>query len=85
MPSIGTSSNNNNTLTSTMEREPSTGISILVVGGGIAGFTLAIEAYRKGHDVRVVERRPQGEYSGTAHQVTSQAYLLTHPTKVRSS
>lgn len=29
---------------------------MLVVGGGIAGFTLTIEAHRKGHNVRVVER-----------------------------
>lgn len=40
-----------------MERDPRTGLSILVVGGGIAGLCFAIEAYRKGHNVRVVERR----------------------------
>lgn len=47
-----------------MEREPSTGISVLVVGAGIGGLTFAIEAYRKGHDVRVVERSPEGQCSG---------------------
>jgi 2-polyprenyl-6-methoxyphenol hydroxylase-like FAD-dependent oxidoreductase len=47
-----------------MEREPSTGVSVLVVGAGIGGLTFAIEAYRKGHDVRVVERSPEGQYSG---------------------
>ncbi|KAA8648032.1 FAD-dependent oxidoreductase [Aspergillus tanneri] len=44
-----------------MEREQDTGISILVVGGGIAGLTFAIEAHRKGHNVRVIEQRLRGE------------------------
>lgn len=41
-----------------LKRYPSSGLSALVVGGGIAGLAFAIEAYRKGHDVRIVERRP---------------------------
>ncbi|KAL7622323.1 hypothetical protein AAE478_007827 [Parahypoxylon ruwenzoriense] len=40
-----------------MERYPPSGISILIVGSGIAGLGFAIEAYRKGHSVRIVERR----------------------------
>lgn len=52
-----------------MEREESTGMSILVVGGGIAGLSFAIEAFRKGHDVRVVERHGKGEYFGKKHSV----------------
>ena len=47
-----------------MEREEDTGISILVVGGGIAGLTFAIEAHRKGHNVQIVERRLRGETAG---------------------
>lgn len=43
---------------STMERYPLSGLSILIVGGGIGGLTFAIEAHRKGHDVRVLEKRP---------------------------
>lgn len=43
---------------SIMERHPLSGLSILIVGGGIGGFTFAIEAHRKGHDVRVLEKRP---------------------------
>ncbi|SJL01263.1 related to fusarubin cluster-monooxygenase [Armillaria ostoyae] len=39
-------------------REPLSGIDILIAGGGLAGLTAAIECYRKGHNVRVVERRP---------------------------
>jgi len=47
-----------------MERAEDTGISILVVGGGIAGLTFAIEAHRKGHNVQIVERRLRGETAG---------------------
>jgi NADPH-dependent 2,4-dienoyl-CoA reductase/sulfur reductase-like enzyme len=35
---------------------PSTGISVLVVGAGVGGLVVALECYRKGHDVRVIER-----------------------------
>lgn len=41
-----------------IKRQPSSGLSILVVGGGIAGLGFAIEAYRKGHDIRIIDRRP---------------------------
>lgn len=47
------------TQTTQMEREPATGISVLVVGAGIGGLTFAIEAYRRGNDVRVIERSPE--------------------------
>jgi 2-polyprenyl-6-methoxyphenol hydroxylase-like FAD-dependent oxidoreductase len=47
-----------------MEREPPTGVDVLVVGGGIGGLTCAIEAYRKGHNVRILERNQEGQYSG---------------------
>ncbi|KAM0312660.1 hypothetical protein ACHAPQ_012192 [Fusarium lateritium] len=36
----------------------SSGINILVAGAGIAGLSFAIEAYRKGHEVCVIDRRP---------------------------
>jgi NADPH-dependent 2,4-dienoyl-CoA reductase/sulfur reductase-like enzyme len=53
-----------NTPISTMEQAPNTGISILVAGGGIAGLSFAIEAHRKGHNVKIIERRPPGESTG---------------------
>ncbi|KAB8229457.1 FAD-dependent oxidoreductase [Aspergillus alliaceus] len=37
---------------------PLTGLSILIAGGGIGGLTFAIEGYRKGHDVCIIEKRP---------------------------
>ncbi|KAG9189192.1 hypothetical protein G6011_06060 [Alternaria panax] len=46
-----------------MEREPPAGTNILVVEGGIGALTFAIKAYRKGHDVRVLERNNEGQYS----------------------
>ncbi|KAL6703090.1 hypothetical protein ACN47E_010227 [Coniothyrium glycines] len=61
------------TLTNTLEREPSTGIDILVVGGGIGGLTFAIEAYRKGHDVRVLERNKEHEHGGEPIMVLQSA------------
>ncbi|KAF7169116.1 hypothetical protein CNMCM5623_001924 [Aspergillus felis] len=50
--------------TTIMDRYPPSGLSILVVGGGIGGLTFAIEAYRKGHEVRVLEKRPNFEGYG---------------------
>lgn len=41
-----------------MSREHPSGIDVLVVGAGLAGLGFAIEAYRKGHNVRILERRP---------------------------
>ncbi|KAF4231529.1 hypothetical protein CNMCM8980_005233 [Aspergillus fumigatiaffinis] len=56
-----------------MQRERDTGISILVVGGGIAGLTFAIEAHRKGHNVQVIERRLRGETAGEMIVITTSA------------
>lgn len=38
--------------------EPPSGIDVLVVGAGLGGLSAAIECHRKGHNVRVIERRP---------------------------
>lgn len=57
---------------SKMERASNTdNISILIVGGGIAGLSFAIEAHRKGHNVRVIERRPPGENTGKNRSQTT--------------
>lgn len=37
--------------------EPPSGIDLLVVGAGLGGLSAAIECHRKGHNVRVLERR----------------------------
>lgn len=41
-----------------------TGISVLIVGGGVAGLLAALECWRKGHEVRIVERSPSRVQSG---------------------
>lgn len=41
-----------------IKQYPSSGVSALVIGGGVAGLSFAIEAHRKGHVVRIVDRRP---------------------------
>lgn len=46
-----------------MERLPDSGISVLVVGAGIAGLAFSIEAYRQGHTVKILEKRAErGDY-----------------------
>jgi 2-polyprenyl-6-methoxyphenol hydroxylase-like FAD-dependent oxidoreductase len=50
-----------------MDRYPLTGIDILIVGAGLGGLTAAIECYRKGHNVRVIEKRPDFSTFGTHH------------------
>jgi 2-polyprenyl-6-methoxyphenol hydroxylase-like FAD-dependent oxidoreductase len=40
-----------------MKRYPPTGINVAIIGGGIGGLAAAIECHRKGHNVRVFERR----------------------------
>ncbi|KAL3434920.1 hypothetical protein BDV09DRAFT_204410 [Aspergillus tetrazonus] len=61
-----------------LQRDPSTGISILIVGGGIAGLAFAIEAHRKGHNVRVIERRPAGKTDGEIIAITGPALHTPH-------
>lgn len=46
------------------ERSPRTGISVLVVGGGVAGLLAALECWRKGHDVRILEKSLSRALSG---------------------
>lgn len=53
-----------------IKRQPSSGLSILVVGGGIAGLGFAIEAYRKGHNIRVIDRRPNFDDYGRRENVS---------------
>ena len=52
-----------------VHRLPPTGISILIVGGGIGGLTLANEAWRQGHDVRVLEKSPKLDVVGKSTSI----------------
>jgi 2-polyprenyl-6-methoxyphenol hydroxylase-like FAD-dependent oxidoreductase len=40
------------------QRESPLGISVLIVGGGIAGLMAALEMWLQGLDVQVIERVP---------------------------
>lgn len=44
--------------------QPPTGISCLIVGGGVGGLMTALECRRKGHSVRVVEKSPTPSTAG---------------------
>lgn len=46
---------------------PDSGIDVLVVGTGLAGLTAAIECYRKGHRVQVLERHTEISTMGKKH------------------
>ena len=37
-------------------RYPPTSVKVVIVGGGISGLFAALECWRKGHDVQVIER-----------------------------
>lgn len=47
-----------------VHRMPRTGISILVVGAGVGGLFMALEGWRQGHDVRVLEKAHSLELIG---------------------
>nr|XP_036582071.1 FAD binding domain protein [Colletotrichum truncatum]KAF6790628.1 FAD binding domain protein [Colletotrichum truncatum] len=56
-----------------MKRDKETGIDVLICGGGLAGLSFAIEAYRKGHNVRILEKRPDLDDFGDIIAIQSSA------------
>lgn len=47
-----------------LNKHPDTGISVLIAGGGIGGLFTALESYRNGHQVTVLEARPSNDPAG---------------------
>lgn len=45
-------------------RWPSTGLKVLIVGGGPAGLLTALECWKEGHDVEVVEKNSKNSTIG---------------------
>lgn len=56
-----------------METPSDKNLSILVVGAGIAGLAFSIEAHRRGHQVKVLEKREEPGDFGKLHQT---GYIL---------
>ena len=54
-----------------LKRYPETGITVLVVGAGIGGLTTAIESWRKGHSVRILERSVTPIYTGKRNRIVA--------------
>ena len=49
-----------------VERLPETGISVLIVGAGVGGICAALECWRKGHHVRIIEKSNGPDVQGKA-------------------
>lgn len=46
------------------DRYPLSGVSVLIVGGGVAGLMAGLECWRKGHNVRIIEKSSSRLISG---------------------
>lgn len=55
----------NESLADGVLRYPSTGLKVLIVGGGPGGCLTALECWRKGHEVQVLEKSLANSPSGT--------------------
>ena len=51
-------------MASELERYPETGTSVLIVGSGIGGLMTALECWRKGFSVKILERSAGPVYTG---------------------
>lgn len=59
--------NNGTDIASDLTRYPETGITVLVVGAGIGGLLSAMECWRKGHSVQILERSIAPVYTGNIY------------------
>ena len=50
--------------TSGTKRCPESGISVLIVGAGMGGLMSAMECWRKGHTVRILEKTKEAVFTG---------------------
>ncbi|KAF4634247.1 hypothetical protein G7Y89_g3863 [Cudoniella acicularis] len=63
-------------ISSKLKRYPETGISVLIVGAGIGGLTCAMECWRKGHTVQILERSPGPIYTGDNLTIQPSAFSI---------
>ena len=59
----------------TLKRYPETGISVLIVGSGIGGLMSALECWRKGHTIQILERSAGPVYSGEKNPIPTKSYF----------
>ncbi|WYZ36147.1 hypothetical protein EsH8_XI_000030 [Colletotrichum jinshuiense] len=59
-------------------RSPQTGIQIVIVGAGIVGLMTALECWRKGNDVIVLEKAEQLSAIGDVIVVGPSAWATLH-------
>lgn len=65
VPSENGNGNTNGSKHSKPDRQPETGIDVLIVGAGMGGLMTALECWRKGHNiVGILERNDGPVYSG---------------------
>ncbi|KAL1886694.1 hypothetical protein Plec18167_000628 [Paecilomyces lecythidis] len=55
------------------ERYSPSGISVLIVGAGVAGLMASLECWRKGHDVRIIEKSASRLLSGDGFTIGESA------------
>lgn len=60
----------------TVMRYPETGINVLIAGAGLGGLTCALECWRKGHNVRVLDRSSGPLWTGDNVQIQPSAILV---------
>jgi 2-polyprenyl-6-methoxyphenol hydroxylase-like FAD-dependent oxidoreductase len=42
-----------------VQRLPENGISVVIIGAGVSGLQMALESWRKGCDVVIIEKAPE--------------------------
>lgn len=57
-----------------VQRYPLTGIKVLIAGAGIGGLLAALECYRKGHSVMVLERSSSQSTVGDIFGISPSAF-----------
>lgn len=55
-------------MASKLERYPETDISVLIVGSGIGGLITALQCWRKGLSIKILERSAGPVYTGELQQ-----------------
>ncbi|KAL6717308.1 hypothetical protein ACLMJK_005223 [Lecanora helva] len=58
------------------KRYPESGVSVLIVGAGIGGLMSAMECWRKGHTVRIIERSDGPVFTGDTINIQASAMSI---------